>query len=386
MLNFSLFAAVSSSIMWIIYSFKYIGLQNPAIDSLYQIVVIATLPLLAIWGIFAIVHSLNKEKNLLLRLNYFLELSKKNQDSLLSLNIHSKDISKELKSNFILQQSDILISDINESISEIIKRTNSISSSQIENLWNRAHQGQRWLIAKTFIETYNYQADFINHLKYKLEKDILLKGSVLEFCSRYQNMLSLLEKYDNEKILYNTIEYGALGKIYNILSPIVTEISKNTPSQQQPTQEMNNTKPNNQSDFSDSLFPSFLTSDSYISPIKNEEPTIKETNKAPEIKTTPIAENKPSSETNTINIEEGLRAIRKELTAPSKEQTTKNVPIAPKLTTFTQTQTALRAIRNDRPHHIISVDELEREVNASPDNNYDKNPNPLGAVLNDKKY
>ena len=386
MLNFSLFAAVSSSIMWIIYSFKYIGLQNPAIDSLYQIVIIASLPLLVIWGIFAITHSLNKEKNLILRLNYFLELSKKNQDSLLLLNNHSKDISKELKSNFILQQSDILISDINESISEIIKRTNSISSSQIENLWNRAHQGQRWLIAKTFIETYNYQADFINHLKYKLEKDILLKGSVLEFCSRYQNILTLLEKYDNEKILYNTIEYGALGKIYNILSPIVAEISKNTSSQPQPTQEAK-APSNDKSDFSDSLFPSFLTSDSYISPIKNEEQNTKEeTIKAPEIKAPAITETKPSFETNTINIEEGLRAIRKELTSTNNEQTTKNIPIAPKLSTFTQTQTALRAIKNDRPHHIISVDELEREVNASPDNNYDKNPNPLGAVLNDKKY
>ncbi len=382
MLNISLFIAVSSSIMWIIYSLRFIGAQITTIDSLYQMVTIITLPLFAIWGIFAIIHSLNKEKKLILRLNYFLELSKKNQDSITNLATHNKDISKELKSNFMLQQSDILISDINESISEIIKRTNSISSTQMQDLWTRANHGERWLIAKTFIETYNFQTDFINHLKYKLEKDTLLKGSILEFCSRFQNILKLLEKYDNEKILYNTIEYGALGKVYNILSPIVDELSAHTPSSEVKKENKEVVEQNNSSS-SDSLFPSFLSEDGYISPITNKtvEPT---TIKAPEIsnKPEPI---KKEEQTNTINIEEGLRAIRRELTSP-KEQTTKNVPIAPKLSTFSQTQSALRAIKNDRPRHIISIDELEREVNASPDNNYDKNPNPLGDVFNDKKY
>ena len=382
MLNISLFVAVSSSIMWIIYSLRFIGAQITTIDSLYQMVTITTLPLFAIWGIFAIIHSLNKEKKLILRLNYFLELSKKNQDSITTLAAHNKDISKELKSNFMLQQSDILISDINESISEIIKRTNSISSTQMQDLWTRASNGERWLIAKTFIETYNFQTDFINHLKYKLEKDPLLKGSILEFCSRFQNILKLLEKYDNEKILYNTIEYGALGKVYNILSPIVDELSTPTNTTETKKENKDIDKPNNSSS-TDSLFPSFLSKDGYISPITHKTPE-PNTIKAPEITTKPepIKKEEPS---NTINIEEGLRAIRRELTTP-KEQTTKNVPIAPKLSTFSQTQSALRAIKNDRPRHIISIDELEREVNASPDNNYDKNPNPLGDVLNDKKY
>ena len=381
MLNISLFIAVSSSIMWIIYSLRFINTQIITIDSLYQIVAITTLPLLSIWGIFAIIHNLSKEKNLLLRLNYFLELSKKNQDSINSIMLHNRDISKELKSNFILQQSDILISDINESISEIIKRTNSISSSQIEDLWTRANNGERWLIAKTFIETYNFQTDFISHLKYKLEKDILLKGSILEFCSRFQNILKLLEKYDNEKILYNTIEYGALGKVYNILSPVFDELSSSKPIQQ--TKEEAKSAHLNKTPSSDSLFPSFLSEDGYISPLPHNNT---ESTKAPEIsiKSEPIKKEEPIN-TNTINIEEGLRAIRKELTSP-KEQTTKNIPIAPKLTSFSETNTALRAIKNDRPHHIISVDELEREVNASPDNNYDKISNPLGEVLNDKKY
>jgi len=367
--------------MWIIYSLRFINTQIITIDSLYQIVAITTLPLLSIWGIFAIIHNLSKEKNLLLRLNYFLELSKKNQDSINSIMLHNRDISKELKSNFILQQSDILISDINESISEIIKRTNSISSSQIEDLWTRANNGERWLIAKTFIETYNFQTDFISHLKYKLEKDILLKGSILEFCSRFQNILKLLEKYDNEKILYNTIEYGALGKVYNILSPVFDELSSSKPIQQ--TKEEAKSAHLNKTPSSDSLFPSFLSEDGYISPLSHNNT---ESTKAPEIsiKSEPIKKEEPIN-TNTINIEEGLRAIRKELTSP-KEQTTKNIPIAPKLTSFSETNTALRAIKNDRPHHIISVDELEREVNASPDNNYDKISNPLGEVLNDKKY
>lgn len=139
---------------------------------------------------------------------------------------------KEIKNGFILHEFDTLIADANEILSDIIKRSNSISSAQMEHLWNRTAGGERWLIAKTFIETYNFQTGFAGHLLQKAQKDSLLRGSILEFEARIKSLCRLLEIHDTQRIFYNMVEYGALGKVYGIISPIASQLSPDTNSSQ----------------------------------------------------------------------------------------------------------------------------------------------------------
>ena len=103
----------------------------------------------------------------------------------------------------------------------------------MEHLWNRTAGGERWLIAKTFVETYNFQPVFIEHLKEKAQKDTLLKGSILEFEARIHCLYQLLESDDTQQIFYNMIQYGAMGKSYNILAPIAAQL-KETNQEHQP--------------------------------------------------------------------------------------------------------------------------------------------------------
>ena len=51
-----------------------------------------------------------------------------------------------------------------------MKRSNSTSSAQLEHLWFQTAGGQRWIIAKTFIEITDYQAGFSDHLQEKAYK------------------------------------------------------------------------------------------------------------------------------------------------------------------------------------------------------------------------
>ncbi len=349
MLNISFLTLIATSTAWIFFCIKNLPFNTYAPAEVYQFIHIMFIPLFAVWCIYAIIKNIYQSLQNNRKAIFFLEQIKKNSDSIDAINSTITNYTKELRDNIILQQSDNLISDINETLSEIIKRSNSISTSQMEYLWQRASDGKRWLIAKTFIETNNFQTGFIEHIQEKANKDPLLKGSILEFYAKYKNLTSLLENHDTYKILSSTVENGALGKVFNILSPIALSLSEQN-NKQQTTKTTKETKNPNVSEATE--IPSFLTAESEARQTKQQ-----------------------SSNQNMV--EEGLKAIREELTKPTPKTN---------ITTFASTQSALRNLKPEiKKSNIISIDELEREINASPDNNYDTSISPLGDWLDEKK-
>lgn len=368
MLNLSFFIATFSSIFWIIFSSKYINI--PAIlsgynaEALYQGTTIILFPVALIWVIFMIIKSLYNEGQTLTRLNNLYETLQKNTESTANLCATLLGTELEIRNGFIIKEFDILISDTNEILADIIKRSNSISSTQMEHLWTRTAGGERWLIAKTFIETHNFQAGFTNHLLQKAQKDPLLKGSILEFQTRYQNLRNLLETHDKQKLFYNIVEYGALGKVFTLLNPIAQELLKK-PTTTKPTPP---TPHANKPEFTPSeeplAFPSFFGSE--------DEKTLF------------------SPSTKNEDIDDSLKAIRNEiLTEPKLSASNLDIPPAPHITDFSHTKSALQSFNQDLPtskqvSKTISLDELEKEINASPENNYDEYAYPFGAWMNDK--
>ena len=224
----SFFIAAFSSILWFLYGLKSINLQNMtnSPEFFYQITFSIAFPIGLIWGIFAILKSIEEQKDIRLQNLRITEQLNKNTETTNALNCALIALEKEFKNSFMLQEVDTLIADCNEILSDIIKRSNSISSAQMEHLWNRTAGGERWLIAKTFIETHNFQPGFTDHLINKAQKDSLLKGSILEFEARTRSLYQLLEMHDSQRIFYNMIEFGAMGKVYNIIIPIAEKLKK----------------------------------------------------------------------------------------------------------------------------------------------------------------
>lgn len=331
-------------------------------------------PVIVIWTVFAIIKSFYSQNHTLTHLSVLYETLQKNTESTASLCTTLLGAEQEIRNSALLNKFDLLISDINEILSDIIKRSNSISSTQMEHLWTRTAGGERWLIAKTFIETYNFQAGFAAHLKQKAQKDSLLKSSILEFQTRYQGTRNLLEIHDKQRLLYNMVEYGALGKVFSLLNPLAQELL-NKPAVEKPTLPDKTTSKSEFIQTEEPLaFPSFFSNEEekalFRQPIK------------------PVSQR-------SEDIDSSLKAIRNELLSePKLSADEQAVPPAPRITDFGQTKSALQNINNDfraskstqnKPiTPVISLDELEKEINASPENNYDEYAYPFGAWTNDK--
>lgn len=387
----SFFIAAFSSILWFLFGLKSINLQNMANnpETFYQVIFSIAFPIGLIWGIFALIKSTEEQKDIRLQNLRITEQLNKNAETTNALNCALIALEKEFKNSFMLQEVDTLIADCNEILSDIIKRSNSISSAQMEHLWNRTAGGERWLIAKTFIETNNFQPGFTDHLINKAQKDPLLKGSILEFEARTRSLYQLLEMHDTQRIFYNMIEFGAMGKVYNIVIPIAEKLKKinETTIQsekklpQQPLKEFNLTEE------SASSFPSFLS-----------QPDRLQTAQPVKQKNTIQNQPEPSfdkEQTPQNNIEEGMKAIREELLSSSSTEKKPEI-----IKSFSNTQNALRNLRaepsfehtkskskakQNKANKVISLDEIEKEIEASPDNNYDEYAYPFGAWIDDKK-
>lgn len=381
MLNISFFIAAFTSISWLIYSARYLNfltlIAQGNTEPIYQSVIIITLPIIVIWGVFALIRNHYTDKRVSKYIYSLLDQVNKNTSTAVNLSKSLAETDSKLTNGFMLQEFNLLISDINEILSDIIKRSNSASSTQLEHLWTRTAGGERWLMAKTFIEITNYQTGFIDHLKQKAYKDTLLRGSILEFHARYKALQNLLTTQDSQKIFYNMIEYGAFGKVFDILTPIVELLISGKKEIQTETSQTKSAP----QDFS-------LTEESFSIPsfLSQSEPAF--ANSAPEA-LEPIAPVRKDAE----SIESGLRAIREEILSPQKREPESG---SPKISSFNQTQMAIRNIKKSpmpqRPSNqpqrqapVISLDEIEKEINASPENNFDDMAYPFGAWGNGKK-
>ena len=233
MLAFSFFVAIFSSFMWLIYALAYINDNTVGIKfsslgltdiSIY--VALTVLPIFLLWMIFGYINQYitNRKTNKALYL-LFTQM-KKNQDYTDLIARIMLESEQQIKDGFILSRIDILIADMNELIAEVISRASLASREQIEALWSKVRNGGKWALGKVIIEINQNQPNFQMRLYEKSQKDVVLSGTILEFCARYQNILSLLGKHDGERVFLNVIETGVFGKVYTILAPLADEIRK----------------------------------------------------------------------------------------------------------------------------------------------------------------
>lgn len=233
MLAISFFAAVFSSLLWLIYSLAYISdntigvsFSSLGLVDVCVYVALVVLPILVVWIVFGYVVQFMNFRGINHNLYLLFRQMKKNQDYTDLIARIMLESEQQIKDGFIMNRIDILISDMNELIAELLNRAALASKEQIESLWGRVRNGGKWALGKVIIEISQNQPNFQMRIFEKSQKDILLAGTVLEFCARYQNILSLLEKHDKERVFLNVIETGIFGKVYSILAPIADEVRK----------------------------------------------------------------------------------------------------------------------------------------------------------------
>ena len=242
MLTVLFFIAVFSSLTWLVYAGLYINgllagadLSSVTATTLAMYAGLTVLPIWVVWQIFGFVNQYFRTKSTDARLTQLFNQMKKNQDYTDLVVRVMLDAEHEIKDGFVINKFDVFVADMNEILADIIQRCNVASSLQMEQLWAKVKNGERWVIAKTLIEAAKNHADFAAYVAQKARKDNVFKGTLLEFCARYQNLNALLEKHDRDRVFITIIETGVMGKVYSILAPVADALT--VPEQLEPEPE-----------------------------------------------------------------------------------------------------------------------------------------------------
>lgn len=231
MITILFFISVFSSLTWVAYILLYINsklsgndLSSLPVTDVTLYIGLIIVPVWALWQLFGFINQYKNNMNVQDKLLQLYSQMKKNQDYTDLIVRVMLDAEHEIKDGFVINKFDVFVSDMNEILADIVQRCNAASSMQMEQLWSKVKNGERWAIAKRLVETSKDYEDFSSYLAEKSRKDGVFKGTLLEFCYRYQNLTALLEKHDRDRVFITILETGVMGKAYAILAPVVDAI------------------------------------------------------------------------------------------------------------------------------------------------------------------
>lgn len=233
MLTFTLFGAIFSTAVWLIYAFRFVSSSlsgmsffDAGVLNVLLYVLFVCLPVFLLWAVFGFVSQYLHNRSTSRQLYKLFSQMKRNQEYSDLLARIMLETEQNIKNSFILSRFDLLIADMNELLSEFIQRERLASTDQIEHLWTKVQNGGKWSFGKVLIENYNRQPAFQKKVFDDAATDNLLAGTIMEFCARYQTLLALLEKHDKEKVFLNMVETGVFGKVFAVLAPVADEIRR----------------------------------------------------------------------------------------------------------------------------------------------------------------
>jgi len=223
-LSASFFVSVFASVIWVFY---VLSNNESGVNDFVITTAVVVLPIFILWAIFGYVYQYISASVLNKNMYSLFKQMKKNQDYSDLLAKILLEARQDARDNIILSKFDIFINDINELLSEIILRGNLASIEHVDNLWIKVKNGGKWSFGKVIIELNQNQPNLPKKLLDKSLQDVVLGGTILEFCSRYQSLVSSLEKHDKERIFLNVIETGVLGKVFSLLAMPADSIRQN---------------------------------------------------------------------------------------------------------------------------------------------------------------
>jgi hypothetical protein len=234
------FVSCFSSLVWLIYAGLFVRERFVTVDltsveayTLALYVGLLLIPVWIVWQVFGFINQYFKTKSTDKKLEQLFTQMKKNQDYTDLVVRVMLDAEHEIKDGFVISKFDVFVADMNEILADIAQRSNAASSVKIGELWARVKNGERWSIAKTFIENAKTHSDFEGYLKDKANRDKIFKGTLLEFCARYQNLSNMLEKHDRDRVFITILQTGVMGRVYAMLAPIVLGIEETENQQEQ---------------------------------------------------------------------------------------------------------------------------------------------------------
>lgn len=230
-IGFSFFVSTFATFIWLIFCSFYMLEKLHGVDflqlglfdlSLY--VAIAVLPVLMIWTVFSHVNNYVSTKINNKKLSKLFEQLKRNQDYSDLIARALIESEQGIRAGFALSRLDLVISEINEILSEIILRAKIAPEAEVQEAWFKVTNGEKWALGKIVVNHNMKNVNFSKELTLNSNNDSILAGSILDLQARYNNLLKFLEKYDRDNIFQDSIEKGILGKVLSIILPVADTI------------------------------------------------------------------------------------------------------------------------------------------------------------------
>ena len=225
MLSVAFFISIFSSVVWVFYAIAHN--TNGELNHFAITAALIVLPIFILWVIFGYIYQYISASVLNKNMYSLFKQIRKNQETseaVARVLLESRDT---LKDNLFLSKFDIFIADINELLAEILVRGKLLSEEQVDKLWVKVKNGGNWTFGKAIIELSLAQQNLNNQLLQKALSDGVLGGTILEFCSHYQSLISTLEKHDKERVFLNMVETGVLGKVFSLFANPADSIRQN---------------------------------------------------------------------------------------------------------------------------------------------------------------
>lgn len=238
-LAIAFFTLVFSTLLWLMFALNYIYISLGAVSfaslgvvNISVYVAFVLLPILIVWLVFGFANQYLSNKTFNGNMYALFKQMKRNQEYSDLVSRVLLEAEQQIRDGFMFSHFDLMIADLNELIAELISRSNLANADQIERLWCKVQNGGKWAFAKVIVEINQNQQNFQMRIFEKSRRDVVLAGSVMEFCARYQSLINLLEKHDKERVYLNMIETGVYGKVFAILAPVADEVRKHRNSAQ----------------------------------------------------------------------------------------------------------------------------------------------------------
>lgn len=214
--------AVAVSLLWLggvgFYVFAKVGfaqLFGLPVNEIAMIAATAFAPLAALWlvtGLLYNVMTLKKHGN---TVNLLLAQTRRSADHAEAMVRTLMEAQVQTRSATVLGNTDLFINELNDLLSDILVRLGLVQTAHTELIWQRVGNGNRWAFCKVLLLSAENSPRFKEDLKNRLMRDDILASAARTFCYRFEQMFTLLERYDIDHYLTKIFEEGALGRVYS---------------------------------------------------------------------------------------------------------------------------------------------------------------------------
>ena len=213
--------AVATSLLWLsgfaFYVYAHVGFSNLfglTVTEITTLTASAFLPVFAFWLLIALIHNVLILKRHEHTLDMLLAQTRRSADHAEVMVRTLMETQVQSHSALTLNNVPLFINELNDLLCDIVIRFGLVPAAHTETIWQRVGDGNRWAFCKVVLQHAENSSTFTQNLTEQLRRDPVLAHLISQFCYRFEQMFTMLDRHDAEHYVTKIFEEGAMGRVY----------------------------------------------------------------------------------------------------------------------------------------------------------------------------